>query len=123
MSLGSAPAAYAPDWRLLMINPPRADSIEHGGRSPYFPDMQGVSPATLYNAGGYAEYVDRMFELRPRPPAQKQRVRWYYSLNYNMQPHYGQQYPDRAPPGTGLDGLNSRAFGRERGRSLVVRPT
>ena len=120
--MSGRPAEYWPRFSELYSVRQRTDSVEHGGYSPYFPSMDGVSPATLYDAGGYAAYVDRMFALRPKHPIQGQRLRWVYTQNYNMQPHYGQQYPDRAPPDAGVNGLNSRAWNRQRLRAVVARP-
>ena len=87
----------------------RSSSFEHGGYSPFVPNGR-LSLAALYDAGGYSEYVDQGFQLRPKPVLER-RMHEVFSHNMNLVPHYGQQYPDRQP--TGLNSINERAWRRE----------
>lgn len=88
----------------------RSNTVEHGGYSPYVANSR-LSLAAMYDAGGYASYVDQGFLLRPKPVLER-RLHDVYTQNYNMEPHYGQQYPDRQP--FGLNAVNERAWRRER---------
>jgi len=93
--------------------PERSESVQWGGYSNFVPSIGAPAPAILYGEGGYVKYVDTQFYLTQDPrPANGARIKWHYTQNYNMQPHYGQQYPDRHPPGT--NEANGRDFRRNR---------
>lgn len=93
--------------------PERTENVYFGGYSNFYPSIGAPSPAILFGNGGYAAYVDQQYLLQPDPrPANGGKLNWHYTQNYNMQPHYGQQYPDRHPPGT--NEANGRDFRRNR---------
>jgi len=116
------PYGFSPPCELMGCSKlPAPDTVEHAGYSPYVMDLNKVSMSTLYNAGGYAQYVDTQTLLQPRLEySNGHRCKWVYLQNYGgMQPHYGQQYPDRQP--TGLNEVNGRAWRRNRPRNVVKR--
>jgi hypothetical protein len=93
--------------------PQRTDQVAWSGYSNFLPSQSAVSPAALWYAGGYGNWVDTEWELRGDPRLSNgTTVRTVYSMMHGMQPTYGQQYPDRHP--TGLNERNSRDYLRTR---------
>jgi hypothetical protein len=122
--MDQAPVPYGPQCVCRnegCARPARPDSVEHGGYSPFFPNSN-VNVATLYDAGGYASYVDTQTSLQPDLSVSNgTRRKCVFLQNMGgLQPHYGQQYPDRQPEG--LNVLNERSWRRDRLRNIVTYP-
>lgn len=100
---------------------PTADNVYFGQQSPFLAGPSVYDPAAMYGAqGGYDGFVERLADSRPRFPLGT-RHKWFYAQNYGgLQPHYGQQYPDRDPPGLSANGAHSRAWSQN--YKTVLRP-
>lgn len=94
------------------------DTVPFAGYDKFVTSLS-AEPAVLYGAcAGYPGYVERLLDARPGHEMSR-RHKWFFNQNYgNMLPHYGQQYPDRSPPGVGSNGMNSRAWTPDYHRSL-----